>query len=750
MADFSAAGAVPQGDSSFPLAHPGYPSDSAPPAAPAAPLMSGLLGSLDALAGRLALPLEVSRTKAARFARMEARVAANPLDSEAWTMMVGEVIAASPAEFRPVFEACVKHFPDAGCLWRQWIDAELRAGEVVQAEQLFERCLLRCPHLELWKLYLRYLRERQTPPAELAQALQLLLQAVGEDINAGPLWLEHVALCRDVIEPGMMQQGAQVSEARSAFQQALVQPVVGLDGLMQEYENWEVRMSGGAPAARQLMADVTEKALVARRVARERKSIWDQLSIDQMPPLPRGHPAEGVLLAKWRRLWQHEATNMQRLPPQQLQARMQFTFKQALMVCWLMPQAWHEAASWMAEHGYVDSARALYTRAVEVLPNSDLLVVAFARFEERSDNASGARALYERLVERSPSSINFIQLMRFARRAEGLWQARNVFARARRQPSCSWHVYAVAAKLEYHLASCDRSEGQGAAIASRILAKAFERYHAEPMFVLSYLRFLESQREHNTMRAVLERALSSSNSLELWNAYVELECSWGDISTVEAVETRRREALPDLSLRQEGGPTSLAEMAVRQGFEDLIPGGDEAALAIHQLHTAPHTRLIAPANRTRLGRGGRRGGALVTPLLSQCVEYTGQTLGQPGAVQAAALSNAGLSNEPPPPAAVGLGTVPLELIELLSLLPKAAVAGVTPAEIRRLVARLAHFPEEASGLPVACAALAGGSCSGSTAGAQGVKREQGDGAEATLAPRPSSDIYTARKKLKPA
>ena len=40
----------------------------------------------------------------------------------------------------------------------------------------------------------------------------------------------------------------------------------------------------------------------------------------------------------------------------------------------------------MSAQGHIESARSLYTRAVEVLPNSDLLMLAFARFEERNNN----------------------------------------------------------------------------------------------------------------------------------------------------------------------------------------------------------------------------------------------------------------------------------------------------------------------------------------------------------------------------
>ena len=115
-------------------------------------------------------------------------------------------------------------------------------------------------------------------------------------------------------------------------------------------------------------------------------------------------------------------------------------------------------------------------------------------------------------VAQRPTPVNFISLLRFARRAEGLWQARNVFARARKAEGCTWHVYAAAAQIELNLTGAKgaANEDEGARVAAKIYAMAFERFEDDVGFVRHYLDFLQSQRDHGTMRAVLERVLQSA------------------------------------------------------------------------------------------------------------------------------------------------------------------------------------------------------------------------------------------------
>lgn len=122
---------------------------------------------------------------------MEERLSADPLDADAWVALLAEASEQGPADYRPLFERCVSHFPSAACVWYQWLEAELRGKHTENMEGIFEQCLLRCPHVELWRLYLRHLKhEKRCVAKELQQAYELLLEAVGMDVNAGALWGE--------------------------------------------------------------------------------------------------------------------------------------------------------------------------------------------------------------------------------------------------------------------------------------------------------------------------------------------------------------------------------------------------------------------------------------------------------------------------------------------------------------------------------------------------------------------------------
>ena len=100
---------------------------------------------------------------------LEARVAGDVYDADAWGALLSETAQREPSVFRPVFERCVATYPSSPGVWRQWIDAELRNGQLQPAEELFGRCLLTVPYLELWQLYLVYLGQKGAPAQEMQQ-----------------------------------------------------------------------------------------------------------------------------------------------------------------------------------------------------------------------------------------------------------------------------------------------------------------------------------------------------------------------------------------------------------------------------------------------------------------------------------------------------------------------------------------------------------------------------------------------------
>ena len=148
-------------------------------------------------------------SRSTRLPRMLDRIVAEPYDTEAWAFVLQETAQQpQPEHFRPIFGRFVALFPTAAGGWRQYIEAELRVGQLNAAENLFGDCLVQCPELELWRCYLRFVQNnKQASRVEVLQAHELLLEQVGADIDAGPLWSEYIALLCEDAEDHSAQSG---------------------------------------------------------------------------------------------------------------------------------------------------------------------------------------------------------------------------------------------------------------------------------------------------------------------------------------------------------------------------------------------------------------------------------------------------------------------------------------------------------------------------------------------------------------
>ena len=696
-----------------------------------------------------------TNAKTARGVRMEERVIANPLDADAWVVLLAEAAEQKAADYRPLFERCVKHFPSAACVWYQWIDAEQRGNHLSEMEALFKRCLLHCPHVELWRLYLHYLRHvKRVESKELQQAYEVLLEAVGMDVGAGALWSEYVSVLSEHVSPEMLPNSGPVTTARDAYQRALVQPAAGLESMWKEYETWEATQSGGN--AKALLAEIADRALVARRVARERQALAQPLKLNRMPRVPRGTQAEFEELTNWRNLWTYEATNPQRLPMDKLQLRMNFTFNQALMVLWFSPQVWHEAAEWMRENGHAGPAREFYKRALEVLKDHELLTLAFARLHEGEGQPSEARELLESLLLVRPTPLVYIHLMRVVRRSEGAQAARLVFARARRAEGATWHVYAAAAQLEYQMGGGgggggggEEEEEDGGVIAARILALALDRFEEEVSLALYCVEFLLQRCDVTNARAVLERTLKTQSggaSRELWGAYLDLEMVYGSPTSVHAVSERRAAALPGVRV------PALYQLASLHSFLGLWPADERELRGLAEEAHVVEVKAGGEEGAATGAAGAASSGAIdltngpgpmVMPQLELCVEYTGEPIILDGPQPVAAVVAGGAAAGGAEAAAMA-SVVPYQIEALLEALPTRAVTDDRPkaADVQRLFERLSQLPDRLADLQqsaAAAAALPGGG--GGFPGA-----DQG-GAPPSKIPR-GNDAFTARQRKK--
>jgi cleavage stimulation factor subunit 3 len=131
---------------------------------------------------------------------------------------------------------------------------ELQNEELNRAEVIFSKTLMSSTSVQLWSMYLDYIRRRHnintdaTGSARLVvqEAFNLTLKQVGIDKDSGPIWQEYIQFVKS--GPGVIggtgwQDQQKVDAVRAAYRRALSIPTRQIHGFWLEYSNFEVTVS---------------------------------------------------------------------------------------------------------------------------------------------------------------------------------------------------------------------------------------------------------------------------------------------------------------------------------------------------------------------------------------------------------------------------------------------------------------------------------------------------------------------------
>lgn len=145
--------------------------------------------------------------------------------------------------------------PDADFLmqaeqWISYVKLELANNELQYVERIFQRSLLIAPNVELWSLYLDYIRRRNNLTTDtggkarsiVSQSYEFVLNNVGCDREAGRIWSEYIQFVKSA--PGSVggsgwQDQQKMDSLRKVYQKAVTMPVHGVEQLWREYDQFE-------------------------------------------------------------------------------------------------------------------------------------------------------------------------------------------------------------------------------------------------------------------------------------------------------------------------------------------------------------------------------------------------------------------------------------------------------------------------------------------------------------------------------
>lgn len=190
--------------------------------------------------------------------------------------------------------------------------------------------------------------------------------------------------------------------------------------------------------------------------------------------------------------------------------------------------------------------------------------------------------MYERLVAQNQGTLVFIQYMKFARRSEGIKGGRAIFKRGRSSPHCSYHLFVVSGLVFsscYTIALMEWQLNKDTQVARNVFELGMNKFGAEAEYVLEYINFLSHLNEENNilmiivftlkdLRVLFEKAVNTipkEKAREIWNLYVQFEYSYGDLSSIVKIESRKIKTYPETDT------SAMLPLVNRFRYMDLWP-----------------------------------------------------------------------------------------------------------------------------------------------------------------------------------
>eukprot|EP00002_Diphylleia_rotans_P001340 TRINITY_DN1074_c0_g2_i4.p1 TRINITY_DN1074_c0_g2~~TRINITY_DN1074_c0_g2_i4.p1 ORF type:complete len:579 (-),score=105.55 TRINITY_DN1074_c0_g2_i4:2430-4166(-) len=422
--------------------------------------------------------------------RAEALIATDPFNTDGWQALLADAQGRDMEYARTVYERFLYQFPTSAKCWIQYIEHELRLRNNPQAESLFRRCLLSIPSVDLMKFYVDYTKSKQTNDVrfrdEVIKAYNFALQNVGFDPASGPIWIEYIAYLITLSMSSKHEENRQQDRIKQAFKDAVSTPLNNIEDIWKEVEKYEMRMNKNT--AREILQERSRPFSVAKTVLRERKSKFDQIDKNLLArPLTcesRDYQQYGL----WQSLIAYEKGNPLALDSNGLRNRVTFFYSQMLLHFYHYPEIWIEAAKYQASNQCYKEAAKLFDEGVKAVPDSLLLRLSYAEFEEQRKNEKEATSVYEGAVKDVPSTLVYIQYMRYARRVGNENEARRIFLRGKKLPDCTYHLYIAAANIELYV-------NRRADLAKTIFEAGMKVFSKEPAYIDAYISFYTNLNE---------------------------------------------------------------------------------------------------------------------------------------------------------------------------------------------------------------------------------------------------------------
>ncbi|KAK4934511.1 mRNA 3'-end-processing protein rna14 [Elasticomyces elasticus] len=341
---------------------------------------------------------------------LEDRIRDDPRgDTAAYLELIDELKSRNKQDdVRRVYEQYLTVFPFDAEQWCAYVKWEEEHDRLRAMETLFNRSLLEVLDVQLWTLYINYIRRRNNMHSgDIARSYNIInesfsfaLKTIGMDKDSGSLWQDYINFLKS--GPGTIggtgwQDAGKVDTLREAYQKAIAVPTAATTVLWKEYDAFETGLS--KINGRKYLQEKSPIYMTARTAYTQLQNLTRGLRRTSRPQLPPASGYEGYddymqQVALWKQWIEWEKEDNLVIKDEDLalyRNRILFTYKQALMALQFWPETWYDAVEFCFANGLDSDGIKLLNQGITSIPESPLLAFRLAdRTETSTQNDEAA------------------------------------------------------------------------------------------------------------------------------------------------------------------------------------------------------------------------------------------------------------------------------------------------------------------------------------------------------------------------
>ncbi|KAG7195456.1 mRNA 3'-end-processing protein rna14 [Scheffersomyces spartinae] len=286
--------------------------------------------------------------------QLEEELEEEPLDYAKWQKLIKLVVSKDKeSQVEQVFKKYLAIFKYDGKQWCNLIEYQLNRSQFDKVEKLFLMCSQTCKTVELFRLYVSYVRRvndvitgGENARGIVIRAFDVSIAEVGMDLNSGDLWNDYLDFLKSWTPGTVWEKQQKTDLIRKVYKKFFSIPTKNIETVWAQYSRWENETN--ATTAGRFISENSADYMNSRSWNTEWNNITGRRLIREIIPGDINNEVVQHQLSLWMSWLEFEKGNQLEIKDDKiLSQRVEYVYQQCTMSLPFVPEVWFKYSNYL-------------------------------------------------------------------------------------------------------------------------------------------------------------------------------------------------------------------------------------------------------------------------------------------------------------------------------------------------------------------------------------------------------------------